>query len=121
VDYRDVTEVAAIALTEDRLLTGTFELCAVGELNRNDVARLMSEVIGESVRAVRVDPPTGQPENSPMNRMFDFYDKHNLVGNALMLQAILGRVPRTLRAYFEELAGADVADVATLEKSSATQ
>lgn len=32
VDYRDVAEVAAIALMEDRLLSGTFELCAEGEL-----------------------------------------------------------------------------------------
>ena len=32
VDYRDVAEVAAIALTEDRLLYGTFELCAEGWL-----------------------------------------------------------------------------------------
>ena len=116
VDYRDVAEVAAIALTENRLLNGTFELCAPGELNRNDVVALMSEVIGKRVRAVRVAPPT---EDSPMKRMFDFYDQHNLVGNALTLQAILGRVPRTLRAYFEELTGAGVADAATLEKRTA--
>ena len=31
VDYRDVSGVAAIALTEDRLLFGTFELCAESE------------------------------------------------------------------------------------------
>lgn len=28
VDYRDVAKVAAIALTSDRVLYGTFELCA---------------------------------------------------------------------------------------------
>jgi hypothetical protein len=37
--------------------------------------------------------------------MFDWYDRHSLLGNALTLRAILGREPRTLRAYFEELAG----------------
>ena len=31
VDYRDVAEVAAIALTEDRLNYGTYELCAEGQ------------------------------------------------------------------------------------------
>ncbi len=41
VDYRDVAEVAAIALTEDRLLYGTFELCADGWLNRHEVAALI--------------------------------------------------------------------------------
>lgn len=45
VDYRDVAEVAAIALTDDRLLYGTYQLCADGHLNRHDGttgARLLS-------------------------------------------------------------------------------
>ena len=44
VDYRDVADVAAIALVEDRLLCGTFELCADGKLNREDVAGLIADV-----------------------------------------------------------------------------
>lgn len=40
-----------------------------------------------------------------MQRMFDWYDHNPLVGNPLTLRAILGREPRTLRAYFGELAG----------------
>jgi len=110
VDYRDVAEVAAIALTEDHLLDGTFELCADGHLDRNDLAALMSEVAGRPVKAVRAEPPkssNGQPRSS-MGRMFDYYDKHGLLGNGLTLRAILGREPRTLRAYLAELATADV-------------
>jgi uncharacterized protein YbjT (DUF2867 family) len=106
VDYRDVAEVAAIALTQDRLLHGTFELCAEGDLDRHELAALMSEALGSPVKAVRLDPPkspNGQAP-SPMARMFDYYDKHNLLGNALTLRAILGREPRTLRAYLRELA-----------------
>jgi hypothetical protein len=34
VDYRNVAEVTAIALTEQRLICGTYELCAEGNLNR---------------------------------------------------------------------------------------
>lgn len=45
VDYRDVAETAAIALTDDRLLYGTFELCAPEYWDRKRVARLMSEVL----------------------------------------------------------------------------
>ena len=112
VDYRDVAEVAAIALTEDRLNYGTFELCAQGDLNRHEVAQLMSEVLGKTIEAGDVDPakaapppgPDGTP--SPIARMFAWYDKRGLRGNALTLRAILGREPRTLRAYFEELAAA---------------
>ena len=104
VDYRDVAEVAAIALTEDRLLFGTFELCAEGNLNRHDVVALMGEVIGREIKPVKVElPPQGGPPPK-LARMFAWYDKHPLLGNALTLRAILGREPRTLRAFFRELA-----------------
>jgi hypothetical protein len=42
--------------------------------------------------------------------MFDHYDKIGLRGNASTLIALLGRPPRTLRAYFEELAAAAGSD-----------
>lgn len=107
VDYRDVAEVAAIALTEDRLLYGTFELCADGWLNRNDVASLIGEVLDRQITPRRVDPAT-LPEAAQMMRpMFDHYDRIGLRGNPLTLRAILHKEPRTLRAFFEELA-ADV-------------
>jgi hypothetical protein len=38
-----VAEAAAIALAEDRLLDGTFDLCAEGWLNRKDVAATIGE------------------------------------------------------------------------------
>lgn len=109
VDYREVAEVAAIALTEDRLLYGTYQLCAEGHLDRHGVARLMGEVLGREVRAERLDPDVVAPEGDggqppPMRRMFDWYDERGLRGNALVLRAILGREPTTLRAYLEELA-----------------
>jgi uncharacterized protein YbjT (DUF2867 family) len=104
VDYRDVAEVAAVALAEDRLLYGTFELCAPGVLNRHDVAALIGDVVGQPIRAERVDPARLGDESRPMRPMFEHYDRHGLLGNPLTLQAILGREPRTLRAYFEQLA-----------------
>ena len=103
VDYRDVAETAAIALTEDRLLYGTFELCAEGWLNRHDVAALAGEVLGRTVRAERIDPDTLGDQAGPMRPMFEHYDHTGLRGNALTLRAILGREPRTLRAFFEEM------------------
>jgi uncharacterized protein YbjT (DUF2867 family) len=115
VDYRDVAEVAAIALTEDRLTFGTFELCAEGNLNRKEVTALISDVLGRPIDAAKVqlDASAAMPDDSPearqmaaMKPMFDWYDRHGLLGSALTLRAILGREPRTLRAYFEEVAGA---------------
>ncbi len=104
VDYRDVAEVAAIALTEDRLLYGTFELCADGWLNRHDVAALIGEVLGREIVPRRIDPNTLPDSARALRPMFDHYDRVGLRGNGLTLAAILGREPRTLRAYFEELA-----------------
>lgn len=104
VDYRDVAEVAAIALTEDRLLYGTFELCAEGWLNRHEVAALIGDVLGREITPEQIDPDTLPDNAQALRPMFDHYDRIGLRGNALTLAAILGRKPRTLRAYFEELA-----------------
>jgi uncharacterized protein YbjT (DUF2867 family) len=113
VDYRDVAEVAAIALTEDRLKFGTFELCAEGSLDRRAVAALIGDVLGRPIEAVKLsqndapsapDDPAKAAQAAALQRMFDWYDHHDLLGNALTLRAILGREPRTLRSYFEELA-----------------
>jgi uncharacterized protein YbjT (DUF2867 family) len=110
VDYRDVAEVAAIALTEDRLLYGTFELCAEGWHNRNDVAVIIGQVLGRSIRAERIDPKAAAASAGPgapaLEKMFDWYDRRGIQGNALTLRAILGREPRTLFAFFTELAAA---------------
>jgi uncharacterized protein YbjT (DUF2867 family) len=40
VDYRDIAEAAAIALTSEKLDNGTLALCAPGILNRIEVAEL---------------------------------------------------------------------------------
>jgi len=113
VDYRDVAEIAAIALTENRLNFGTFELCAEGPLNRTDVAKLMSEVLGREIAASQSGVPEAKdsatiaserPQNSAIQKMFRWYDLHGLVGNSLIARAVLGREPRTLRAFFGELA-----------------
>lgn len=70
VDYRDVAEAAAIALTEDHLLYGTFELAAEGWLNRHDVAALISSLLDRDTRAERIDPTTLGDKAAPMRPMF---------------------------------------------------
>ena len=111
VDYRDVAEVAAIALTEDRLAYGSFELCA-GMPNREEIAAIMSDVLGRPIKAAEM------PFNewaAKMNLSYDneqmrllanvhaHYAQHGSGGNSLTLRAILGREPRSLRHYIEEI------------------
>jgi uncharacterized protein YbjT (DUF2867 family) len=104
VDYRDVAESAAIALTENRLLYGTFELCSAGFLNRWEVAALISKILGREIKVEK--RPLGALGRipDPIKFMFEHYDHHSLLGNPLTLRAILEREPRSLQAYFEELA-----------------
>ncbi|KAM3095857.1 SDR family oxidoreductase [Phormidesmis sp. 146-12] len=113
VDYRDVAEVAALALTGDRLDYGTFELCAPGMVDRVELARIMSEAIGYPIEASEspfdewaqaTHIPAGSMREG-MRTMYADYDQHGFPGgNALVLQAILGREPRTLQQYIQELA-----------------
>jgi uncharacterized protein YbjT (DUF2867 family) len=111
VDYRDVAEVAALALTGSKLSYGTFELSAPGMQNGYQAAEILSEVLGRPIAAVLIplDQFAAQLPEGPfrdgMTRMMAHYDRHGLPGgNPLVLQSILGREPRSLKDYFRELA-----------------
>jgi uncharacterized protein YbjT (DUF2867 family) len=111
VDYRDVAEVAATAMTGTTLSCGTFELPAPGLIDGHNTAAILSEVVGRPISAVQtpIDEFAAQPPEGPrrdgFKRMMSHYDRHGLPGgNALVLRAILGRKPRTLTDYFRELA-----------------
>ena len=85
VDYRDVADVAATALSEDRLLDGTFELCADGGLDRRQVAAIMSDVLGRPVTAAspgfedwaaKVKLPYDEQQKGQLAAMYEHYDRH---------------------------------------------
>ncbi len=113
VDYRDVAEVAARAFLDDKLAYGTFELSAPGMVNRVEIAAMMSEALGRTVVAEeisvedwaqRAGMPDG-PMKDGLMKMFRHYNDYGFHGgNSLVLKAILGREPRTLRQYIDELA-----------------
>lgn len=113
VDYRDVAEVAARSFVEDRFAHGTFELAAAGMVSRIELAALVEKSIGRPVEAVTpsfdawataAGLPAG-PLRDGLERMNAHYDEHGLHGgNALVLRSVLGREPRTLSAYIDELA-----------------
>ncbi|HEY1986847.1 MAG TPA: NmrA family NAD(P)-binding protein [Terracidiphilus sp.] len=113
VDYRDVAETAALAFTSEKLDNGTFELCSPGMFNRVEVAALMSEALdvrieaGEMVFdewAEKARIPEG-PVRDGLKRMYADYNQFGFHGgNSLVLKSVLGREPRTLREFFQELA-----------------
>jgi uncharacterized protein YbjT (DUF2867 family) len=121
VDYRDVAEVAAEALTSDRLAYGAFELAADGMYNRFEIAGMMSVALGRSVEAAEVTfeqwaaiakPPFQGEQLAQLERVFQSYSDFGSAGNSLTLRAILGRQPRTLHQFFAELAAASHEGVA---------
>ncbi|NYF89639.1 NmrA family NAD(P)-binding protein [Tunturiibacter empetritectus] len=116
VDYRDVAEAAALALTTDRLAYGTFELCASGMVNRVEVAAMMSKALGRTIVAAETPfeewaqqskVPEG-PVYEGLKRMYEDYDHYGFPGgNALVLRAILEREPRALPDYLQERASGE--------------
>jgi uncharacterized protein YbjT (DUF2867 family) len=113
VDYRDVAETAAIALTSTKLDYGTFELCSAGMVDRVELTELMSRAIGRPIQACEpsfeewaqaAQVPAGAVRDG-LRKMYDDYNRFGFPGgNALVLRAILDREPRTLTSFFAELA-----------------
>ncbi|MFD1983263.1 NmrA/HSCARG family protein [Mesorhizobium newzealandense] len=112
VDYRDVAEVAAIALTEARLSYGTIELCA-GMHSREEIASIMGEELGRPVFAgeptfgewaANARLPYSDRQMQLLAKVYGHYADHGLGGNSLTLRAALGREPRSLRSFIRNLA-----------------
>jgi nucleoside-diphosphate-sugar epimerase len=112
VDYRDVAEVAALAMTGTELSYGTFELCSPGMYNGLEMAALIGDALGKTVEAGEISPenwlqqahiPPGPLSNGlvAMNEEYDHYGFSG--GNGLVLKTILGREPRTVKQFIQEL------------------
>jgi uncharacterized protein YbjT (DUF2867 family) len=112
VDYRDVAEEAAIALTEARLSYATLELCA-GMHSREDIVSLMADELGRPITAgeptfdewaMNVRLPYNDHQMQLLAKVHGHYTKYGLGGNSLALRAALGRKPRSLLSFIRELA-----------------
>jgi uncharacterized protein YbjT (DUF2867 family) len=109
VDYRDVADVAALAMTGDLLSGGTFELSAPGNCDGVQMAALLTEMTGRRVTAVRT-PATEfarrlpQPHRRAFMHMMAYYDQTGLpAGNGRVLAHLLGRDARTVPGFLQEL------------------
>lgn len=110
VDYEDVAEVAALAVTKPGYSCTTFALCAEGMLTRHQRAAILSELTGRPIRvgtcsvdewlsAARISDPY---EREARVLMFAHYDKYGIrCGDALVLRTILGREPTSFRSFLE--------------------
>lgn len=113
VDYRDVAEVAAMALTTDRLAYGCFELAGEAGLTRRQIAAMMSDALGRTIDAGELDFDRWKArlpldytaaQWDLLRKIHEHYAAHGLRANTLVLQAILGRPPRSMQAFVREMA-----------------
>jgi uncharacterized protein YbjT (DUF2867 family) len=127
VDYRDVAEVASIALTRDDLAYATLDLCA-GMYSRVEVARVISEELGRPVEAretlfsewaLALQLPYSDPQLALLARVHDHYGRFGLGGNSLALAAALGRQPTSLTDYVRKLAASQNAAACDKETANA--
>ncbi|KQV19045.1 epimerase [Rhizobium sp. Root1203] len=121
VDYRDVAEVAAIALTEAKLDFATLELCA-GMFSRLEIVSILTKELG---RPIAAREPTFEQwaKNTPLpyndqqihllSKVHEHYREFGLGGNSLSLAAALGREPRSMSQYIAELARQTLAEEGT--------
>lgn len=115
VDLREVAEVAAGAVTGrlDGAVSAIWELAGPAPVTPADVAEVAGQVLGRRVVAERQDPDAwlaeaaaaGLPADARhrLHRMFRYYDRFGLPGDASPLRALLGREPTDLHSYLAEV------------------
>jgi uncharacterized protein YbjT (DUF2867 family) len=103
VDLDDLAEVAARIMTESGHDAATYQLAGPQALSQDDMAGILSELLGRPIRAEakaledmrREAEAAGFPAEriETMCRMNAHYDAHGLVGNPNVLRWLLGRPP----------------------------
>ena len=101
VDLDDVAEAAAKVLIEKKHANAIYELAGSKPLSQDDVASILSTGLKIEVTAKSIER-TSWTENARSSylstiqietlvRMFEYYEKHGLVGNSNVLELLLGR------------------------------
>jgi len=112
VDFRDLAEAAALAMTDKRLSLGTFELSSPGLYSRVDLAALISENLGKTITAkdlpvdewakqVKIPPGELRDGLIAMNKEYNKYGFSG--GNAFILETILGHEACTVPQFINDL------------------
>jgi len=112
VDFRDLAEAAALAMTDKRLSHGTFELSSPGLYSRVDLAALISENLGKTITAkdlpvdewakqVKIPPGELRDGLIAMNKEYNKYGFSG--GNAFILETILGHEACTVPQFINDL------------------
>ncbi len=106
LDLDDLGEAAAAVFTRPGHEWATYEIVGTLPLSQEEVAAMLSEVLGRPVRA-EAEPVEewdsrmraagmGDYPRAALKRMFDYYRRYGLAGNPNVLRCLLGREPSTV-------------------------
>jgi uncharacterized protein YbjT (DUF2867 family) len=106
VDLEDVAEAAVRVLTRGGHSAAIYELAGTPPLTQTQVAATLSEALGRPVRAEAESVEgwesrarasgLGDHPRATLIKMFQYYERHGLIGNPNTLRWLLGREPTTL-------------------------
>jgi uncharacterized protein YbjT (DUF2867 family) len=115
VDLEDVATVAAIVLTEPGHAGATYELAGPEAFTQTEIAAILSQVLGRSVRAEQMPLAVwtqqaqaaglGAYQIETLVKMFRYYEQNDFWGNSRVLGWLLKRPPTRFRAFVEGLSG----------------
>jgi NAD(P)H dehydrogenase (quinone) len=107
VDLDDVVDAAAAVLTDDAHIGATYELAGTPPLSQIEVAAILGQALGRSIRIEAETPEAWAARASTLDsyqretltRMFRYYAQHGLIGNCNTLRWLLGREPTSLADF----------------------
>lgn len=109
VDLSDLAEACAQIMTEEGHEGATYQLAGPNALSQEDMARILTPLLGTPVRAeaksIQQFRQEAQAAGMPAERMETMclmnahYDAHGLVGNPNVLRWLLGRQPNDFAGF----------------------
>lgn len=109
VDLADLADVCARIMLEPGHESATYQLAGPDALSQDDMARILSDVVGKPIRAEAKPPQQMRAEAEAakvpaervetMLRMNAHYDSHGLMGNSNVLRWLLGRQPNDFATF----------------------
>lgn len=113
VDLLDLAEATAIVTLDDGWLYGTYELAGPEALSQSDMASIIAKVINKPVKAQQVEIAAMQEKAraagasddrvKQMTIMNEHYDSYGFLGNARVLEFMLGRKATKFEDYVRRL------------------
>lgn len=113
VDLADVATVAATVLTQPGHIGAIYELVGTAPLSQTEVAAILSEAVARPVQVATITHAewehnaraAGLNEYAveTLRKMFVYYERFGLVGNASVLSWLLGRSPTSLVSFIQRV------------------